>query len=522
MDPKRDLNSITVGCRVTLEDKRTGIVRFIGPVHFRPGVIAGIELDDPYVGTSDGSVNGWRYFDAPDSKAVFVKRAELILLDDDMHRGHSHSLGGDMTDDDIPMDTFGGTQGGNHAEPSSSFEPDDRNKRGFPTPGSGNAGNNRDRDPYGKKNRTKRGRTPTLSDFDDIHDEPFGRGGEDDDDKHARWKRGMAAALEHELLDYKSDPNDTGVKVYYALPTNTGLPYEEVTKIQKARMRNAIVKSLPDDLQKEIDPKQLKISYEDLGDYTEMKVTTDADSPEQADDLKWTMLDPIHVRKFNEELKNDRETDLINCEYTYLERRDRDGCCRWVKPCIACICCWLLLLTLLLGLLFSRLMDLNKDVDDLKNAGPGYGVSGNGTVSCDEFDICDQIKANRDAIGALQGDLDGLKDQVAANTAAIAALPHDGGGPSGDFGVTELEVVKTSIDNTGSALSRCPSEDYEIIGCWVYLPNHWWMFSTYTDPDPSGFPDCSCYCQHKDDSYGCTKIGAECRAQCAKFGLKPN
>ena len=100
-----------------------------------------------------------------------------------------------------------------------------------------------------------------------------------------------------------------------------GLPHEEIAKIPKSRLRNAIVKALPDDLKDKIDAQQLKIQFEELDDYTEMKVTTDAKDPEQADDLKWTMLDPIHVRKFNEELKNDQETDLMACEYTYLDRR---------------------------------------------------------------------------------------------------------------------------------------------------------------------------------------------------------
>ena len=106
--------------------------------------------------------------------------------------------------------------------------------------------------------------------------------------------------------------------VNYALK---GLPHEEIVEIPKSRLRNAIVKALPDDLKDKIDAKQLKIQFEELDDYTEMKVTTDAKDPEQADDLKWTMLDPIHVRKFNEELKNDQETDLMACEYTYLDRR---------------------------------------------------------------------------------------------------------------------------------------------------------------------------------------------------------
>lgn len=466
MNPQRDLNNITVGCRVTLEDKRTGVVRFIGPVHFRPGVIAGVELDDPHIGTSDGSVNGWRYFDAPDQKAVFVKKAELIVIEDDNgDRSETVSMVDDYGttpfggDDDLPVNNAGKgslpMETGRYAEPSVSYDQERGSRIPYNREGPAETGDG-----------AGRGWDDSVQISDgDIHDDGAGRGGEDDD-KYARWKRGMAAALEHELLDYKSDPNDTGVCVNYALK---GLPHEEITKIRTKSLRNAICKALPPDLREKIEPKDLKIKFEELDDYTEMKVTTDAKDPEQADDLKWTMLDPIHVRKFNEELESDQETDLLKCEYTYLDRRE-DGCCRWVKPCIACICCWLLLLTLLLGLLFDRLTKLSSDVDDLKE---------------------------RPVIQANATDWGNLK-----------------------VGVTDLVVIKQPIDTAGSALAQCPDEDWELINCWVYLPNHWWMFTTYTDPDPSAFPDCSCYCQHKDDSYGCQKIEAECRAQCGRFGVK--
>jgi len=81
---QQDLSNVVVDSRVTLTDGRTGVVKFVGPVHFRPGVIAGILLDPKHTdGTSDGSVNGWRYFEAPPNRAVFVKRAELIVLEDD-------------------------------------------------------------------------------------------------------------------------------------------------------------------------------------------------------------------------------------------------------------------------------------------------------------------------------------------------------------------------------------------------------------------------------------------------------
>lgn len=466
------LENITAGVRVILEDQRTGIVRFIGPVHFRAGVIAGVELDDPYVGDNDGSVNGWRYFDAPTGKALFVERASLTMIEDQQDDFFADALPMPNGPESIPMDDFAD---------GSRFP--NRETRRYPD---GPAGTG-----------TMRERTPSLDSLltDDI-DGTVGLGGEkddDDDDKYKRWQRGMTQALEHEVFDYKSDPSETDVCVNYALK---GLPYDEIVKPSKKQYKQCIIDALPADLKEKVNPREMKLTFEDLGDYTEMKVDYEAEDPEMADDMKWTMLDPIHVRKVNDNLKEKPSTDLVNAEYSYLERRRRqgDGCCKWVKPCLACICCWLLLLTLLLGLMFSKLESLAEDVEDLK-AG-GYGSVGyvNGSASCEDFDICEQIAKNRDDIDAL----------------------IDNGG-LGEFGVTELEIVKTPIDNTGAAVSTC-QEGWEIISCWVYIPNHWLQYSTYVDPDALGTPDCSCFCQHNDDSYGCVKVAAECRAQCARFG----
>jgi len=86
--------------------------------------------------------------------------------------------------------------------------------------------------------------------------------------------------------------------------------------------------------------------------------------------------------------------------------------------------------------------------------------------------------------------------------------------------VTDLVIQKQSIDSTGSALVQCPDHDYELIGCWVYIgdADQWDAFIMYDDLDPKGYPDCSCYCQHIENSYSCSQVGGECRAQCAKFG----
>jgi len=56
--------SLNVGDKVELEGKgnRVGIIRFIGHVHFKTGVLYGIELTDGSIGSNDGSVGKDRYF----------------------------------------------------------------------------------------------------------------------------------------------------------------------------------------------------------------------------------------------------------------------------------------------------------------------------------------------------------------------------------------------------------------------------------------------------------------------------
>lgn len=65
-----------MGDRVSLDDGSTGTLRFLGPVEFRHGVLAGVELDKP-TGKHDGSVNGRTYFKTAPKCAVFVHPSML-------------------------------------------------------------------------------------------------------------------------------------------------------------------------------------------------------------------------------------------------------------------------------------------------------------------------------------------------------------------------------------------------------------------------------------------------------------
>ncbi|XP_012549429.2 restin homolog isoform X3 [Bombyx mori] len=65
---------IRTGDRVIVSSSRgskAGILRFVGPTDFAPGIWAGVELDDP-LGKNDGSVDGKRYFDCAPRFGLFA------------------------------------------------------------------------------------------------------------------------------------------------------------------------------------------------------------------------------------------------------------------------------------------------------------------------------------------------------------------------------------------------------------------------------------------------------------------
>jgi len=54
--------ALEVGCKVEVDGGRTGILRFIGHVHYKTGVYYGIELTDGSLGVNNGTVGQDRYF----------------------------------------------------------------------------------------------------------------------------------------------------------------------------------------------------------------------------------------------------------------------------------------------------------------------------------------------------------------------------------------------------------------------------------------------------------------------------
>jgi len=340
---------------------------------------------------------------------------------------------------------------------------------------------------------------------------------EEDDDKYRRWARGMVAAIRHDY-DYDPNPNNTTVETYYAL---VGAPHEDLAKIRKSKYRKCLASSLPQD----IDEKGMKIDFEDLGDYTEMKVRYEANTPEEADDLKWTMLDPVQVRKFNDQMADDPDVEVAIAKYAYLKRRDVSDCCTWVKPCIACICCWLLLLTLLLGMLFNKMYNLANDVEDLKENGGGSG----GVTRCNGEKICDILDRLGKREAGLEDEVKGIEGpgypgpgsgngapSVKGNADAVDDLKKKVAGGLGDI---QYETQKTFFGNSDKQTAKCSGPSWQMMNCWVSLPGageaEWQYFTTQVDLVENA-PDCTCYCEHLADSTSCKKASAQCNVRCIK------
>ncbi|CAO3641093.1 unnamed protein product [Cunninghamella blakesleeana] len=70
-----------IGDRVLIEGKQVyGTLKYIGPIDIKPGVWAGIELDDSGTGKNNGSVNGVYYFNCPANSGIFVLKSKVILV----------------------------------------------------------------------------------------------------------------------------------------------------------------------------------------------------------------------------------------------------------------------------------------------------------------------------------------------------------------------------------------------------------------------------------------------------------
>ena len=65
---------------VSLTNKRKGLIRYIGTVHFGNGQWFGIELIDGSIGNHDGKVGKTRYFKTASKCGIFVTRDQIKKL----------------------------------------------------------------------------------------------------------------------------------------------------------------------------------------------------------------------------------------------------------------------------------------------------------------------------------------------------------------------------------------------------------------------------------------------------------
>jgi hypothetical protein len=74
-----------VGQHVVVGNAVSGVVRFIGSVHFAPGTYVGVELDLPK-GHHSGKMDDVQYFECPENCGVFAPPSKVTLLEEDQER----------------------------------------------------------------------------------------------------------------------------------------------------------------------------------------------------------------------------------------------------------------------------------------------------------------------------------------------------------------------------------------------------------------------------------------------------
>jgi len=69
---------LMVGQRVWVDGVKPGRIAYIGSVHFDPGEMAGIHLDEP-IGKNNGTVGGRMYFQCEPKRGIFSRLHKLAL-----------------------------------------------------------------------------------------------------------------------------------------------------------------------------------------------------------------------------------------------------------------------------------------------------------------------------------------------------------------------------------------------------------------------------------------------------------
>jgi len=81
---KEAADKINIGDRCEVQvagnPSRRGEVKYVGEVHFKPGLWVGVQYDEPF-GKNDGSVDGKRYFECQNKYGGFVRVANVTVGD---------------------------------------------------------------------------------------------------------------------------------------------------------------------------------------------------------------------------------------------------------------------------------------------------------------------------------------------------------------------------------------------------------------------------------------------------------
>ncbi|XP_078714653.1 CAP-Gly domain-containing linker protein 4-like isoform X1 [Lampetra fluviatilis] len=83
---------LTVGQRVIVGGRKTGVLRFCGPTEFAGGQWAGVELDEAD-GKNNGSVDGTRYFTCAPRHGIFAPLSKVASAEESSRRGSLNSSG---------------------------------------------------------------------------------------------------------------------------------------------------------------------------------------------------------------------------------------------------------------------------------------------------------------------------------------------------------------------------------------------------------------------------------------------
>ncbi|KAJ4339424.1 hypothetical protein N0V95_007778 [Ascochyta clinopodiicola] len=68
-----------VGQKIETNTHRTGLVKYVGPIHVADGAWLGIDLQEP-TGKNDGSIRDERYFECPPQHGLFVKETDILQI----------------------------------------------------------------------------------------------------------------------------------------------------------------------------------------------------------------------------------------------------------------------------------------------------------------------------------------------------------------------------------------------------------------------------------------------------------